>query len=97
MLDFISRTTVASVVRPSIRPLTQISEKPLHGFRPNFIGNSLFDISPGNVFFFLSFFLQISAFQIYPLSLKWKITSHENTVLLLPRGTRFVENDLPVS
>ena len=43
-----------SSVRPSIHPLTQVSQKPLHGSRPNFTESYLFTISP-DCFFFQNF------------------------------------------
>ncbi len=46
----------ASVVRPSVvRPETQVSQKPLHGSRPNFMGSYLSTISPDHFFVFSKF------------------------------------------
>ncbi len=38
------------------RPYTQVSQKPLHGSRPNFVGSSLSTISPDHFFFLFSKF-----------------------------------------
>ncbi len=57
-----SRATVV-VQRPlSVRPLTQVSQKPLHGSRPNFVESYISAISPDLFIFFKIFDFQIFIF-----------------------------------
>ena len=59
----------ASVVRPSVRPITQVSQKPLHGSRPNVVESYLPAISPDGFFsFFKVFDIQIFNFFSFPLT-----------------------------
>ena len=53
----------AGVRRLSIHPLTQVSQKPLHGSRPNFVESYLSTISP-DFFFIFSQFLILKFFTI---------------------------------
>ncbi len=45
----------AGVRRPFVRPVTQVSQKSLHGYRPNFMGSYLSAIPPDCFQFFFNF------------------------------------------
>ena len=73
-LDSVSRATVmahASVVRPSVLILTQVSQKPLHESRPNFVESYLSAISPAPPFFFKIFYFQTFTI-FFSFSLTWQ-------------------------
>ncbi len=67
-LDFLSRATVVAQTSV-IRPLTQLSQKPLHGSKPKFMESYLSTIFPDIYFLFSKFSLFTQFF--FSFSLTW--------------------------